>query len=125
MPERRSRMRGRSKPPGPLIEPKSPPASPEAVVRRLIEQTPGVSEPQAPQPLGDPRLRGPLAGPVRILFLDLDGTLTDGVITFDARGDSRHFFIRDGLALSWAAELGILPVVISGRSSKAAERRMD
>jgi 3-deoxy-D-manno-octulosonate 8-phosphate phosphatase (KDO 8-P phosphatase) len=125
MPERRPRVRARSKPPvSPTLEPRTP-ASPEAVVRELIEQTPGVAEPQAPQPLGDPRLRGPLAGPVRILFLDLDGTLTDGVITFDSQGDSRHFFIRDGLALQWAMGLGILPVVISGRSSKAAERRME
>jgi 3-deoxy-D-manno-octulosonate 8-phosphate phosphatase (KDO 8-P phosphatase) len=122
----RKRVKARSKPPAdPTVDPKTPPASPEQVVRRLIEQTPGVAEPQAPQPLADPRMQGPATGPVRILFMDLDGTLTDGVITFDAKGDHRHFFIRDGLALHWAKELGILPVVISGRSSKAAERRME
>ena len=58
-------------------------------------------------------------GPVRILFLDVDGTLTDGVITESAVGDSRNFWVRDGLALLWARELGLLPVVISGRPSPA------
>lgn len=62
--------------------------------------------------------------PVRILFLDLDGTLTDGVIGFTRDGDSRNFFVRDGLALEWARELGVLPVVISGRMSLAGQARM-
>jgi 3-deoxy-D-manno-octulosonate 8-phosphate phosphatase (KDO 8-P phosphatase) len=63
-------------------------------------------------------------GPVRILFLDVDGTLTDGVIAESAAGDSRHFWVRDGLALMWARDLGVLPVVISGRPSPAVEGRM-
>jgi len=66
----------------------------------------------------------PAGESLRIIFLDLDGTLTDGVITFDVRGDQRHFSIRDGLALQWARDLGVLPFVISGRDSKAAELRM-
>ncbi len=66
----------------------------------------------------------PIAGPVRILFLDVDGTLTDGTITFDGAGDGRSFWIRDGLALKWAQDLGVLPVVISGRGSLAVEGRM-
>ena len=67
----------------------------------------------------------PNAGQVRILFLDVDGTLSDGIIGFDSRGeDSRRFFVRDGLALEWARDLGVLPVAISGRSSKAVEARL-
>lgn len=66
----------------------------------------------------------PIDGPVRIVFLDLDGTLTDGVITYDGTGDQRHFSIRDGLALQWAKDLGVLPVVISGRGARAAELRL-
>jgi 3-deoxy-D-manno-octulosonate 8-phosphate phosphatase (KDO 8-P phosphatase) len=62
--------------------------------------------------------------PVRILFLDVDGTLTDGVITEGAGGDARNFWVRDGLALLWARDLGLLPVVISGRPSAAVESRM-
>jgi 3-deoxy-D-manno-octulosonate 8-phosphate phosphatase (KDO 8-P phosphatase) len=67
---------------------------------------------------------GPPARPVRILFLDVDGTLTDGVITEGATGDLRNFWVRDGLALLWARDLGLLPVVISGRPSRAVEGRM-
>jgi 3-deoxy-D-manno-octulosonate 8-phosphate phosphatase (KDO 8-P phosphatase) len=70
------------------------------------------------------RTRVPVTGPVRILFLDVDGTLTDGVIGFDRDGDARHFWVRDGIALEWARELGVLPVVISGRASAAVEARM-
>ncbi len=66
----------------------------------------------------------PVRGPVRILFLDVDGTLTDGRIVEHRDGDSRHFFVRDGLALQWARDLGVLPVVISGRRSKAVLHRM-
>ncbi len=66
----------------------------------------------------------PAAGPVRILFLDVDGTLTDGVIGFSHDGDLRHFWVRDGLSLEWARDLGVLLVVISGRASAAVEARM-
>jgi 3-deoxy-D-manno-octulosonate 8-phosphate phosphatase (KDO 8-P phosphatase) len=67
----------------------------------------------------------PLAGaPIRILFLDADGTLTDGVILETPAGDARSFWVRDGLALMWARHLGVVPVVISGRPSAAVESRM-
>jgi len=66
----------------------------------------------------------PIAHKVRILFLDVDGTLTDGVIGFTHEGDMRHFWVRDGLALEWARDLGVLPVVISGRASLAVAARM-
>jgi 3-deoxy-D-manno-octulosonate 8-phosphate phosphatase (KDO 8-P phosphatase) len=66
----------------------------------------------------------PDATPIRVLFLDVDGTLTDGVIGFTKDGDSRHFWVRDGIALEWARDLGVRPVVISGRSSLAVEARM-
>ncbi len=62
--------------------------------------------------------------PVRILFLDVDGTLTDGIIGFTKDSDLRHFWVRDGLALEWARDLGLLPVVISGRASLAVAERM-
>jgi 3-deoxy-D-manno-octulosonate 8-phosphate phosphatase (KDO 8-P phosphatase) len=115
------RPRAKSRPerprPGPLLAPRSP----ESVVRDLIQQTTGVT----PEPLEAPRRLVPIEGPVRILFMDLDGTLTNGVITYDTTGDQRHFGIRDGLSLQWAMQHGIRPVVISGRSSKAAELRME
>ena len=67
---------------------------------------------------------GPDPTPIRLLFLDVDGTMTDGVIGFSRDGDMRHFWVRDGIALEWARELGVRPVVISGRASMAVEARM-
>src|SRR5262245_6554217 len=67
----------------------------------------------------------PPSGKVRLLFLDVDGTLTDGVIGWDTRGDQRNFFVRDGIALDWARDAGLLPVVISGRDSVAVKGRME
>jgi 3-deoxy-D-manno-octulosonate 8-phosphate phosphatase (KDO 8-P phosphatase) len=66
----------------------------------------------------------PDATPIRLLFLDVDGTMTDGIIGFSKDGDMRHFWVRDGIALEWARDLGVLPVVISGRASMAVEARM-
>ena len=68
--------------------------------------------------------RDPIRTPVRIVFLDVDGTLTDGTISFSPAGDGRSFWIRDGIALQWAREQGVLTVVISGRGSEAVEGRM-
>jgi 3-deoxy-D-manno-octulosonate 8-phosphate phosphatase (KDO 8-P phosphatase) len=69
--------------------------------------------------------RAPVDGPVRLVFLDVDGTLTDGTIHFDSAGrDARNFWIRDGLALEWARENGLSPIVISGRASDAVVARM-
>jgi hypothetical protein len=66
----------------------------------------------------------PFEHPVRILFLDVDGTMTNGVIGFTKEGDYRSFWVRDGIALEWARSLGVLPVAISGRASLAVEARM-
>ena len=65
-----------------------------------------------------------IAKKIKIVFLDVDGTLTDGLIGFSKDGDLRNFWVRDGLALEWARDLGLLPVVISGRSSLAVAARM-
>ena len=73
---------------------------------------------------GARRRPAPFRGPVRILFLDVDGTLTDGVIGYARDLDYRNFYVRDGLALDWARDLGLLPVVISGRASTAVASRM-
>jgi len=117
MPERR-RRRARNQ--ATRTRTRTPAPSPRLLVHDLIEHTPGVAEPEE---RGEPK-EAPVRDPLKLLFLDLDGTLTDGVITFDERGDQRNFFIRDGLSLMWARDLGLLPVVISGRSSVAAELRM-
>src|SRR5262249_40269918 len=70
------------------------------------------------------RMSDPVSGRVRILFLDVDGTMTDGGIGWDTRGGHRNFFVRHRLALDRARGLGLLPVVTSGRDSEAVKGRM-
>ena len=49
----------------------------------------------------------PFDHPVRILFLDVDGTMTNGVIGFTKEGDHRSFLVRARhRALEWARSLG-------------------
>ena len=61
---------------------------------------------------------------VRLLLLDVDGVLTDGTINVDSvGGESKLFFIRDGLSLVWARREGIEVGLLSGRPSQATTRR--
>ncbi len=94
------------------------PVSPGALVDKLLETTPGVT----PEPQPDVRI--PIEGPVRVLLLDVDGTLTDGFIIEHHDGDSRNFWVRDGLSMQWARDSGVTVVAISGRHSRAVEHRM-
>src|SRR5262249_23750278 len=111
MPERSARARrlGRARGLGPAAGPAGDGDAGNAKVARATRARPGPP---------------PIRGAVRILFLDVDATLTDGVIGFTRDSDFRNFYVRDGLALDWARDLGLLPVVISGRASQAVEGRM-
>lgn len=67
-----------------------------------------------------------LAG-VRLLALDVDGTLTDGRVVY-AEGDDevrevQAFHVHDGQGLTWLARAGVAVVWISGRGSEATRRR--
>jgi 3-deoxy-D-manno-octulosonate 8-phosphate phosphatase (KDO 8-P phosphatase) len=63
---------------------------------------------------------------VRLLVLDVDGVLTDGRLYFSARGEElKCFHVRDGAGIVHLLRAGIQVAVISGRSSKAVERRMN
>jgi 3-deoxy-D-manno-octulosonate 8-phosphate phosphatase (KDO 8-P phosphatase) len=101
------------------------PSAPRTV--RIGAGDPVAPESELPSPATMARelIREPIHGPVRIIFLDLDGTLSDGVIGVSVESEFRNFWVRDGIALQWARDLGVLPVVISGRSSKAAARRVE
>ncbi len=62
---------------------------------------------------------------VRVLVLDVDGVLTDGGITYTDAGDEvKRFHVRDGAGLKVWRLAGFRAAVISGRRSKAVERRM-
>jgi 3-deoxy-D-manno-octulosonate 8-phosphate phosphatase (KDO 8-P phosphatase) len=64
------------------------------------------------------------AGRVRLVLLDVDGVLTDGIVDVDSEGgESKPFFIRDGLSLVWARREGLEVGLLSGRPSGATTRR--
>jgi len=61
---------------------------------------------------------------LRLLLFDVDGVLTDGTILLDAEGrESKRFSIRDGTALVWARQAGLLTGVLSARSAAATTER--
>ena len=56
--------------------------------------------------------------------MDVDGTLTDGKIYMSAEGEMmKAFNIKDGYAIAHLGEKKIVPVIITGRSSKILTKR--
>ena len=56
--------------------------------------------------------------------MDVDGTLTDGKIYMSAEGEMmKAFNIKDGYAIAHLGEKHIVPVIITGRSSKILVKR--
>jgi len=65
------------------------------------------------------------ASRIRLLVLDVDGVLTDGVLVYGPSGEEiKRFHVRDGLAVQIARRAGIEVAVVSGRASAAVTRRM-
>lgn len=63
---------------------------------------------------------------IKLVALDVDGTLTDGSLTFDENGALlQTFHVRDGFAMVAARRAGIIVAWISGRASKVAQKRFD
>jgi len=62
---------------------------------------------------------------IKLLVLDVDGTLTDGGITYTNSGDElKTFDVSDGLAIAtWTKKLGKKAAIITGRTSLIVERR--
>ena len=64
------------------------------------------------------------AARVRLAAFDVDGTLTDGRIGFDAAGnESKAFHIHDGLGLKLLEAQGIHVALITARKSEVAQAR--
>lgn len=60
-----------------------------------------------------------------VLFLDVDGVLTDGGLYFSGRGESlKRFDVQDGLGLKLVQSAGFQVVVISGRDSRPLRQRV-
>ncbi|MBF0147410.1 MAG: phenylphosphate carboxylase subunit delta [Magnetococcales bacterium] len=63
---------------------------------------------------------------IRILALDVDGVLTDGVIHLDADGhEHKRFHVTDGLGIRLLLEAGIKVGLITARNSRAVARRAE
>jgi len=61
---------------------------------------------------------------IRMLVMDVDGTLTDGKIYMSANGElMKAFNIKDGYAIARLKDYGITPVIITGRSSNIVTQR--
>jgi 3-deoxy-D-manno-octulosonate 8-phosphate phosphatase (KDO 8-P phosphatase) len=63
---------------------------------------------------------------IEIIVLDVDGTMTDGKITYTQNGDEvKSFCVKDGLAIASWIRLGKEVAIITGRKSKIVERRAE
>lgn len=62
---------------------------------------------------------------IKMLVMDVDGTLTDGHIYVSAEGETmKAFHVQDGYSIAHVLPVkGIVSVIITGRSSKIVERR--
>jgi 3-deoxy-D-manno-octulosonate 8-phosphate phosphatase (KDO 8-P phosphatase) len=62
---------------------------------------------------------------VRVLFLDVDGVLTDGGLYFTDTGETlKRFNSLDGQGLKYLMSAGVVPVVITGRDSAPLRVRL-
>lgn len=62
---------------------------------------------------------------IRVVFFDVDGVLTDGGLYFSESGEAlKRFHVLDGQGLKLLQQVGITPVVITGRDSPALRLRL-
>lgn len=63
---------------------------------------------------------------IDIIFLDIDGCMTDGKIVYDAKGELlKSFDVKDGWAIEIWLKLGKKVAIITGRKSEIVERRAE
>jgi len=61
---------------------------------------------------------------IKLIVLDVDGTMTDSHITYSENGDEiKSFNVKDGLAIASWRKLGRQVAIITGRSSNIVARR--
>jgi len=81
-------------------------------------------KPVPPQPQVGPELLM-RAQSVRVVFLDVDGVLTDGGLLFSEAGEAmKRFNTLDGHGIKLLQAAGITPAVITGRDSGALRTRL-
>lgn len=61
---------------------------------------------------------------IKLIVLDVDGTLTDGGVYYDSQGNEmKRFDVKDGLGILVARKAGLEFAIITGRASPMVERR--
>ncbi len=61
---------------------------------------------------------------IRLIVLDVDGTMTDGGIYIDSNGiEHKKFNIKDGAGIILAESIGIEFMILTGRKSACVEQR--
>ena len=61
---------------------------------------------------------------IKLVVLDVDGTLTDGKLyIYNMGNEMKAFDVKDGLAISQSIKQGIKFAIITGKTSKIVERR--
>lgn len=62
---------------------------------------------------------------IKLVVLDVDGTLTDGGIYYDSQGNEmKRFDVKDGLGIKVGMAAGLEFAVLTGRESPMVERRV-
>ena len=65
------------------------------------------------------------AQPVRVVFFDVDGVLTDGGLYFSESGETlKRFHTLDGHGIKLLQQAGITPAVVTGRDSAPLRLRL-
>ena len=65
------------------------------------------------------------ARPIKVVFFDVDGVLTDGSLWFSDAGETmKRFNTLDGHGLKLLQRAGITPAVLTGRDSGALSNRL-
>ncbi len=63
---------------------------------------------------------------IKLIVLDVDGTLTDGKLYISNSGDEmKSFNVKDGLGITQAIKLGKEIAIITGKTSKIVHRRCE
>ena len=85
----------------------------------MTAATPSTSLPGRPE--AEARRR---AKAIRLLAMDIDGTLTDGAILIGPTGEAmKRFSVRDGFGLRLLADAGIELAIVTGRHSDIVSQR--
>ena len=61
---------------------------------------------------------------IKLIVMDVDGTLTDGMVSIGAEGETaKRFNIKDGLAINLLGRHGLDFMILTGRKSESVVRR--